>query len=244
MLALLSACGTTTPATTAPTPAATQSVEVSPTMAPAPTQPPPVAPTLAPTTQSANELIQDLVDFIAANVQPTLGAFSSTEDGTGTPQVLPLQTPDASQSLWAVYSTGATLDPNLQHFVAIYAQASNSWQEIGRVTLANPSQLANGAVTQVEIEPTRVWLAVRGSSGLIGPCCYDLLSFDGTTLRNELAFTERIITATEVTRNAEGAAEVRITVERYQGAANPSAPPETLVFVWDGKKITPSEPDQ
>ena len=112
-------------------------------------------------------------------------------------QVLPLTAPAGSRPLWAVFSTGLRnfeLEPLPNHFLAIYTHDDAGWQELGRVNLdeevsdnmAWPDYLDPAGVTQVSVEPTRVWLAVEGGAGAHGGT-YHLLSFDGTTLRREIS---------------------------------------------------------
>lgn len=131
-------------------------------------------------------------DDLLAQVQAALpaGAFKGF-------QVLPLTAPAGSRPLWAVFSTGLRnfeLEPLPNHFLAIYTHGDAGWQELGRVNLdeevsdnmAWPDYLDPAGVTQVSVEPTRVWLAVEGGAGAHGGT-YHLLSFDGTTLRREIS---------------------------------------------------------
>jgi hypothetical protein len=92
---------------------------------------------------------------------------------------------------WAAYSigsrnTGGQQQKPQSHFVAVYEHAGDTWREAGHVELDSPDFLSEGGVTQVDIEPTHVWLAVESGAGAHGGC-YDVLSFDGKTLQSEVS---------------------------------------------------------
>ena len=92
---------------------------------------------------------------------------------------------------WAAYSTGSRNTGGGQqqpqrHFVAVYRHTADGWNEAGRVELDSPDFLSEGGVTQIEIEPSHVWLAVESGAGAHGGC-YDVLSFDGTTLSSAVS---------------------------------------------------------
>jgi hypothetical protein len=92
---------------------------------------------------------------------------------------------------WVAYSTGsrstASADQQPQrHFVAAYEHSGGTWREVGRVELDSPDFLSEGGVSQIDIESTHAWLAVESGAGAHGGC-YDVLSFDGKTLRSEVS---------------------------------------------------------
>ncbi len=172
-LLILAACTTSTPQ--APAPAA-------PTQAkPAPTPLPTLAAQIPPT-PSPNSL--------AATVQAGLppGAFEGVK-------VAPLNVPAGGRPLWAVYSYGMRnfdINPLPDHFVAIFTQDKGAWQELARqlfssddVSVSAPDYLGEDSVTQVQIEPGRIWLQVEGGVGAHSGV-FDLLSFDGSQLKVEL----------------------------------------------------------
>ncbi len=111
-------------------------------------------------------------------------------------KVIPLQVNPGQRPLWAVYSYGMRnwdLKPAVDHFVAIYTQAQGKWLELARKSfsandpyVAAPDYVGENGVTQVQIEPSRTWLTVDGGVGAHGGV-FDVLSFDGTTLRAEVA---------------------------------------------------------
>ncbi len=145
--------------------------------------------------QCAAGSTEAVLDELAALVEATLppGTFEGV-------QVLSLSNPIGSQPLWAAFTYGMRnydMNPSPSHIVAIYTRNGSAWQQLGRVELDqgnNPS--ANAAtpgvidkdrgVKQVQIDPSRVWLEVQGVIGA-NAGTYHILSFDGTTLRIELA---------------------------------------------------------
>ncbi len=89
--------------------------------------------------------------------------------------------------LYAVGSIGTrSFDPIQNHFVALYGADNGAWRELARLELDNPDFVGEGALTQVEIAPGRVWLALESGVGAHGGC-FDLLSYDGSTLSDTLA---------------------------------------------------------
>lgn len=156
----------------APTQVATQNT---PTPAPPPAPATPAA--LAP-------------DTLAADLQA--GLPPDAFDGV---HVLPLDPPPGQRPAWAAFTYGLRnfrLDPVPDHFLAIFVQDKGAWREVARLTLsgdntkvAAPDYLGKGSVTQVRIDPSRVWLAIDGGAGAHGGV-FDLLSFDGSQLRREL----------------------------------------------------------
>ncbi|GAB4198836.1 MAG: hypothetical protein OHK0022_18580 [Roseiflexaceae bacterium] len=89
--------------------------------------------------------------------------------------------------LWAVFSSGMrSYDPPQPHFVAIYTRDGSTWRELGRVELESADYVQAEGVQQVQISPDRRWIEIQSGAGAHSGC-YDLLSFDGTTLKNELS---------------------------------------------------------
>lgn len=180
--ATLAAAATTTPVETTAS-AATQT-------APAAT----VAPTA---TLAATAVSNAPVQQLAADVKSKLSA-SGTFGYEGV-NVLPLQPGPGGLQLWAVYSYGMrSFDPLRNHFVAIYAYGSSGWQELGRYELQCADYLDPQGVTQVQVEPSRIWLQVVAGAGAHSGC-FDLLSFDGATITNVV----------NNTNSSPGAGEVR-----------------------------------
>lgn len=183
-----------------------------------------VAPT-APTPQPS-DLAADLAATVTAQLAPGDGM-----DVT----VIVLKRGTTEQPLWAVFSTGTALDT--PRVVAIYAHADSGWHELSRVTLDNPISIGLDDVAQVPFTPPDIWLAVRGSSGLVGPCCYDLLRFDGTALHNELSVAERGLESAVIRSGPGGVPEVQITVRPWTGAGGASAPEAVTVYRWNGQRM-------
>ncbi len=157
----------------------------------------PTAPPLPTAVPNTNDLLTIVQNSLPAN------AF----DGLA---VLPLYVPNGEQPalsgstalslpkgpLWTVYSQGFRnydIDPVPSHFVAIYTWQNNSWQELAHQELNNldennfgPDYLYEQGVTQVDIDPATVWLAIDGGVGAHGGT-FQLLRFDGTALHQEVA---------------------------------------------------------
>lgn len=111
--------------------------------------------------------------------------------------VLPLVVPPGWEPVWAAFSVGMRpFDPIRSHFLTIYACGAGTWIERARVNLddvnppdmdpATPDFVAEGSVTQVQIEPSRIWLAIDGGVGAHGGT-FQLLSFDGMALRGHVS---------------------------------------------------------
>ncbi|MGD8625074.1 MAG: hypothetical protein PVJ34_11085 [Anaerolineae bacterium] len=102
--------------------------------------------------------------------------------------VLPLETGTGNPPLWAAYSMGMgfyNLDEG--HFVAIYGHDAGEWQELARTVLTGCAQyVGQDSLAQVYVEPSRIWLEMQSGAGAHGGC-YDLLSFDGGALRQEVS---------------------------------------------------------
>lgn len=142
-------------------------------------------------------------EFAATREGVAAGSESAVVSGDGgTPGATPLATGDTA-AWWLVYSqgyrrwdrrdlegeaaggvAGDTVPARQDHFVALFRRSGETWTEAGRVTLPCPDRL--DAINQVMVAPGRLWLLVRGQADLHGRC-FDLLSFDGRTLRHDLA---------------------------------------------------------
>ena len=100
--------------------------------------------------------------------------------------VLPLSGGEGDPPLWAVFTQGRrTYDPDQGHFVAVYTHDGQDWQELDRVVLTSCAEyVGSESLAQVKFEPSRTWLELQSGAGAHGGC-YDLLSFDGESLRFE-----------------------------------------------------------
>lgn len=171
-----------------PLPPATPSPTATATPAPLPSATPSETPAPTPTATAPDLSTADLEATIEAGLPPT-----STPDADGFGMggfdgvtVLPL-TSSLGAPYWAVFTNDfRSFDPLTNHSVAIYTQADGRWQEVSRLELENPDYLDPAAVSQVEIEPDRIWLEVMGGAGAHSGS-YDLLSFDGQVLRHDIA---------------------------------------------------------
>jgi hypothetical protein len=163
------------PPTQVPTPASTESV--------APTVP--VVPTAPPTPVCAGDLGALALSEFPADTYNDVG-------------VLPLVVPPGWDPLWAVFSVGMRpFDPIRSHFLAIYTCDLGTWRELARIDLddanppdmdpAGPDYTSEGSVSQVQIDPSRIWLTVEGGVGAHGGT-FQLLSFDaGMALQGQVS---------------------------------------------------------
>ena len=135
--------------------------------------------------------------------RPHTGLLQLVEESLAAPEAfdglraVPLAVPAGDPSLWAVHSSGSRFglldaeEPS--HFVAIYTREGAEWRELARLDLANEGSdtpeadyMSGESVRQVMVEPSRLWLEVHGGAGAHSGT-YQLLSFDGTALRIEVA---------------------------------------------------------
>ena len=153
---------------------------------------PTAVPTLAPSTNTPTEPTavpnaNALLNLVEAELPPN--AYDAID-------VLPLHVPEGERPLWAVFSQGHRnydLNPVPGHFVAIYTLVNGRWQALARQTLNNeelgeygfgPDILFEQGVTQVDLDPTNIWLVVDGGAGAHGGT-FQLLRFDGAALHLE-----------------------------------------------------------
>jgi hypothetical protein len=151
------------------------------------------SPTIASAEAPTATLAAQLQGTVLTGVPPTL-----TPDATG---MAPFSGIDGVRVIrlhglpgdyWAAYSTGSRNTVNDQrpqrHFVTVYEHVhpNGTWREAGRVELDSPDFLSEGGVSQVQIEPSHIWLAVESGAGAHGGC-YDVLSFDGHALNSEVS---------------------------------------------------------
>jgi hypothetical protein len=148
--------------------------------------------------QEISPEVVELKSMIEATLPPTPTPDASGFSFGGIVEVgvLPLTVSSGSQPLWAVFSVGmrSFTDPPQNHFVAIYTRNDAGWQELTRLELGEssdpeafgPDYIFEGAVSQMNVEPSRIWLQLEAGVGAHGGA-YHLLSFDGQTLKVEVA---------------------------------------------------------
>jgi tetratricopeptide (TPR) repeat protein len=115
----------------------------------------------------------------------------------------------SNQPLWAAHTFGSrSFEPEEKHYIAIYAHPNEKWQEVSRAELGEADYVDPASVTQVQIEPTQVWLQVDAGVGAHGGIFY-ILRFDGTSLHKEVEFSNATPAAGEVRDvNGDGAPDV------------------------------------
>jgi hypothetical protein len=160
-----------------------------PTAVPSQISQPPTA-TTAPTPTLAPPTAIPQPEELAATVLASLPATPTPEPNQTWPglegvDVQALRVPTGWQPLWFAATRGmAFAAPDQQHMVAIYTYTDQGWQEIDRIMLEDQDTLFEGSVSQVELEPSQVWLQIEAAAGAHGGC-YTLLRFDGQSLHTE-----------------------------------------------------------
>lgn len=161
----------------------------------------------APTTSSGSAATpvatQAAIDTMAADLEKELNAkITPTPDGSPDQHiegVRVFRAQGGNSPLWVAYTYGArSFEPEEKHYVAIYAHPNEKWQELSKVEMDLPDYINPESVTQVQIDPTQLWVAVDGGAGAHAGAFY-LLRFDGRTLRKEV----------EASSASPGAGEVR-----------------------------------
>jgi hypothetical protein len=148
--------------------------------------------------QEISPEVAELKSMVEATLPPipTPDTSGFSLGGIAEVGVLPLTVSSGSQPLWAVFSIGMRGfgDPLQNHFIAIYTRSDAGWQELTRLELGEssdpeafgPDYVFEGSVSQMNVEPSRLWLQIEGGVGAHGGA-YHLLSFDGQTLGVEVA---------------------------------------------------------
>jgi Bacterial SH3 domain len=193
---------TAEPATATPTPTAEPATATStataepPTATPTATAEPATAtPVPAPTEIRDDEIEAAIKTIFAASVgltttQPTTQVF-----GLEGVRVFVVNNPLNQERLFVAHTVGIrSFDPLQHHVLALYRWQAEQTREIARLLLdgdtRNPPQFApdyvgENSVSQVEIEPTHLWIEIQGGVGAHSGV-YGLYRFDGT------AFTEQV----------------------------------------------------
>lgn len=146
------------------------------------------------TTEESNDdlanIAADISEQLMQLVAPTPTPAASDEVSYGGIEgvvTFPLETSADMPPLWVAYSYGLVhYEAGQAHLLAIYQQQGDTWQAVAQTNLeSEPSFIAQEAVTQVDIESSKIWLAVDGGTGAHSGT-FDLFSFDGDSLTTEL----------------------------------------------------------
>lgn len=143
----------------------------------------PTAPEAAPPTATTPPSVPDptLAADLAAHFAQTVPTVAPE---TGRVQARPL--PGGGPQRWVAHTTGLrSFDPPVPHVIALFERDGAQWRELGRLDLPSDADyLDEQAVQPTSVAPGRLWLTVESGIGAHGGC-FDLLSYDGTTLRGE-----------------------------------------------------------
>lgn len=197
-------------------------------------------------TASARALAATLLAELPATrtPDPALPSAEGWNAGIGEIQVTALDEPVGEQPLWLVHSAGQrhrSLDAqdHQDHFVALYARTGDTWRAVDRVALTCPDRLDR--VQQVAVAPERTWILAQGGANAHNGC-FDLLSFDGKTLRSEIAHRSSGPDRSRLEDlNGDGTPDVVLdTSDPYVLCYGCNLRLESFdVRQWDGQQFTP-----
>lgn len=199
--------------------AATPSPPLIPTVTAEPAQATPVP---TPTDVPDNAAEAELETLFAASVGLTATQPSTAVFGLEGVHVFPLNNTLSSERLWLAHTVGIrSFEPLQHHVLAIYQRQPGQWQEVTRLALAGdtltpprfaPDYVGEASVSQVEVEPTQLWIEVQGGAGAHSGV-YNLFSFDGTQLTEQVSGFSVSPGAGEVRDlNRDGIGEVLLNV--------------------------------
>ena len=172
-------------ATSSAEPAATAVVDAPPTATPAPA----ATATPVPTTPKGQ---------VEALLYESLNVTKPATDSIGLEGAYAFQVEtNSDQELWLAHTIGIrNFDPLQNHVLAIYEKRGESWNEVTRIELAmrdnpadpgvSPDYLGEGGVTQIQVEPSHLWIQVEGGAGAHSGV-YGLFRFDGTAFLEEVS---------------------------------------------------------
>jgi hypothetical protein len=184
---LVGGCGAPTPTEPVAVPSETYPPAATNTPVSVPTATEAAATPITPIETSV-PLTTELKATVVAGLPPT-----PTADASGQAlwaemdvSVLPLHPAEGSPPLWVAFSVGMGFyDMEAGPFVAVYTYGEEGWRELSRVVLTGCAEYVGPeSLAQVQLEPSRIWLEMQSGTG-VHSGCYDLLSFDGRTLRRE-----------------------------------------------------------
>lgn len=170
--------------------------------------------------------------------------FGSAQDASRGVAVRQLET-EGEESLFAAYTFGLPpLGPSALHVVSIHEARESGWLERDRVELDCVNYLDENSLEQVAIEPTGLWLAVKGGAGAHGGCL-EILRWDGQALSLVISSFNSIPDAGSVTDlNGDGRLDLLLNnsdpyifcyacgLQLYQAR----------FFHWDGEKLAEAAP--
>jgi hypothetical protein len=243
LLVALSACPVRTP-TPAPTPGSTLVAADTPTPAPVET------PSTSEPAEEADE--SELAALVAASLGITTSDTTTATIGIEGVHVVALENTLGEAPLWLAYTYGLrNFEPMQQHAIAIYTRQDNNWEEIATRIFADtgapeepgfsPDFLGEESVTQVQIEPSLLWIQVEGGVGAHSGV-YGLFSFDGATLTEQVnGFSSSPGVGQLHDLNGDGIQEVLLDATEYYVFCYACGVRRVHyeVYWWDGSQMAP-----
>jgi len=132
-------------------------------------------------------LVRELIATVTAGLPPVATVAPPGRGSLGIRGVaaIPLGNDSSGQPLFAVVSQGLrNFSTHQTQFIAIYARPASGFRKLAQLDLSSSDFIGPGAVTQVHLDRQQIWLQVTSGAGANGGC-FDVLSFDGTNLRDE-----------------------------------------------------------
>jgi hypothetical protein len=210
----------------------------------------PALPPLPPVAPEPADLA-DLEAAVIANLGITITTPATGTIGIEGVHAFALDNALDSTPYWVAHTIGLrNFDPLQNHVVALYTRQDDSWQEVTRLELVDsgdpinpglaPDYLAENTVTQVQVEPTHLWIQIQGGAGAHSGV-YGLLSFDGTELTTQVTgFSSSPGDSHLADVNGDGVNEALVDATEYYVFCYACGVRrvEYALYYWDGAQMT------
>lgn len=204
--------------------------------------------------------LETVQSTLAAMLLQSLRVNVPVTSGVGIDSVVafPLETRDPEGTdnniLWLAHTVGIrSFEPEQNHLMAIYRLDGEDWHEAARAEFAmsddpetpgvSPDYLGEGGVSQVQVEPTRIWIQVEGGVGAHSGV-YGLFSFDGSMLTEQLdGFSSSPGVGWIEDLNGDGINEVLLDSTDYYVFCYACGVRDVRynIWYWDGTEMLPAE---
>ena len=218
-----------------------------------PTLPSPPTATLAPPTATSSATpppaaSEELAAELAQRSMLSLGIEPGAE-GIEAVSVLPLQGDPQGRTLWLAHTVGLRrADLEQDHLLVIYSHDARGWREVASVDLRSsnpqepgPDYLGEGAVQQVQVEPTNLWIQVEAGVGAHSGL-YALYRFDGQGFKREALGSNAHPAVGQLDDlNGDGVPEVVLDVSDYYVFCYSCGVryAQFNILRWDGVRMAP-----